>query len=110
MGIAGLPEDGKDRMRAAVYYGKHDIRIEDVPVPVCHDDEVLIKVSISFTGWLLAIANLTAGRLQWVFHRGSDAPNSGLTRMFHKQTAFAAPIYMSGMMEVGCNSIRFAYI
>lgn len=44
MTIAGLPEDGKDRMRAAVYYGKHDIRIEDVSVPVCHDDEVLVKV------------------------------------------------------------------
>lgn len=53
MGIAGLPEDGKDRMRAAVYYDKHDIRIEDVPIPICHDNEVLIKVSGCFClSWL----------------------------------------------------------
>lgn len=46
MSIAGLPKDGKDRMRAAVYYDKHDIRIEDVPVPICHDNEVLVKVRL----------------------------------------------------------------
>lgn len=34
-------------MRAAVYYDKDDIRIEDVPRPVCKDDEVLIKAAYS---------------------------------------------------------------
>ncbi len=31
-------------MKAAVFYGKHDIRIEELPVPVPKEDEVLIKV------------------------------------------------------------------
>ena len=31
-------------MRAAVFYGKHDIRIEELPVPVPDADEVLIRV------------------------------------------------------------------
>lgn len=41
--IAGLPESGKETMRAAVYYGKEDIRIEDVPRPVPKDNEVLVR-------------------------------------------------------------------
>lgn len=31
-------------MKAAVYYGKHDVRIEEIPVPVPRAGEVLIKV------------------------------------------------------------------
>ena len=31
-------------MKAAVFYEKHDLRIEDMPVPVPKDDEVLIEV------------------------------------------------------------------
>ncbi len=31
-------------MKAAVFYGKHDIRIEELPVPAPKEDEVLIKV------------------------------------------------------------------
>jgi len=31
-------------MRAAVFHGPNDIRIEEVPTPECGDDEVLIKV------------------------------------------------------------------
>lgn len=38
------------KMRAAVYYGKEDIRIEEADVPTCEDDQVLIKVSSAFDG------------------------------------------------------------
>ncbi len=31
-------------MRAAVFYGKNDLRIEDIPIPEISEDEVLIKV------------------------------------------------------------------
>ena len=31
-------------MKAAVFYGKHDLRIEDIAVPKPKDDEVLVKV------------------------------------------------------------------
>lgn len=31
-------------MKAAVFYGKHDLRIEDIDMPQVHEDEVLIKV------------------------------------------------------------------
>lgn len=32
-------------MKAAVFYGKHDLRVEDRPVPAIGDDEVLIHVA-----------------------------------------------------------------
>lgn len=32
-------------MRAAVYYGEHDIRVEDVPDPICGDSDIIIAVS-----------------------------------------------------------------
>ena len=32
-------------MKAAVFYGKHDIRVEKIPVPVPKENEVLIKVA-----------------------------------------------------------------
>lgn len=57
--IAGLPTSGAT-MRAAVYYDKQDIRIEDVPKPVPKDDEVLIKVRRYL---LLIQASLTKNRL-----------------------------------------------
>lgn len=31
-------------MKAAVFYGKHDLRIEDIAMPELKDDEVLVKV------------------------------------------------------------------
>lgn len=31
-------------MKAAVFYGKHDLRIEDIPMPAVGDGEVLVKV------------------------------------------------------------------
>lgn len=31
-------------MKAAVFYGKHDLRIEDIPMPTVGDGEVLVKV------------------------------------------------------------------
>jgi threonine dehydrogenase-like Zn-dependent dehydrogenase len=31
-------------MKSAVFYGPHDIRVEDVPVPETGSDEVLIRV------------------------------------------------------------------
>ena len=34
----------KKLMKAAVFYGKHDIRVETIPVPDIKDDDVLIKV------------------------------------------------------------------
>jgi len=33
-----------DTMKAVVYYGPGDIRVEDVPVPQCADDELRVKV------------------------------------------------------------------
>ena len=45
--IAGLPESGKETMRAAVYYGKEDIRIQDVPRPVPKDNEVLVRCAFN---------------------------------------------------------------
>ena len=33
-------------MKAAVYYGKHNLVVEDVPVRELKDNEVLIQVSI----------------------------------------------------------------
>lgn len=47
MAIAGLPEGNGEKMRAAVYYGKKDIRIETVSKPTCKDDEVLVKVAFN---------------------------------------------------------------
>ena len=41
--IAGLPESG-ETMRAAVFYDKGDIRIQDVPRPRPKNDEILVKV------------------------------------------------------------------
>ena len=35
----------KKIMKAAVFYGKHDIRVENIPVPQIKDDEVLVKVA-----------------------------------------------------------------
>ena len=35
-------------MRAALLYGKEDIRVQDVPVPKITDDEVLLKVKCAF--------------------------------------------------------------
>ncbi len=32
-------------MRAAVYYGEHDIRVEDIPDPVCGDSDIVIKMA-----------------------------------------------------------------
>jgi hypothetical protein len=61
MTIAGLSDsDGGDRMRAAVYYDKQDIKIEDVPVPHCHDNEVLVKVTFIFLFVLSSRANALA--------------------------------------------------
>ncbi len=34
------------KMKAAKYYGRTDIRIEEVPVPVIHDGEVKVKVGV----------------------------------------------------------------
>ena len=31
-------------MKAAVFYGKQDIRIEEIPIPVPGEEEVLIRV------------------------------------------------------------------
>jgi len=39
---------GEEGMKAAVYYGKEDVRIMNVPIPPYSDDEVLIKVA--YTG------------------------------------------------------------
>lgn len=47
MAIAGLPEGNGEKMRAAVYYGKKDIRIETVSKPKCKDDEVMVKVAFN---------------------------------------------------------------
>jgi L-iditol 2-dehydrogenase len=33
-----------DTMKAVVYYGPGDVRVEQVPVPVCQADEVLVKI------------------------------------------------------------------
>lgn len=46
MAPAGLPElkAGQPSMKAAVYYDKHDIRIEEVARPELKDGEVLVKV------------------------------------------------------------------
>lgn len=43
---SGLPrtEAGEKNMKAAVFYGKQDIRIEDIPMPKVGDDDVLIRV------------------------------------------------------------------
>ena len=30
-------------MKAAIYYGVKDIRVEDIPVPECGDNDVLVK-------------------------------------------------------------------
>lgn len=35
----------KKLMKAAVFYGKHDIRVESIPVPEVRKDEVLVKVA-----------------------------------------------------------------
>ena len=35
----------KNLMKAAVFYGKHDIRVENIPVPEIKGDEVLVKVA-----------------------------------------------------------------
>lgn len=35
----------KKMMKAAVFYGKHDIRVENIPVPEIKGDEVLVKVA-----------------------------------------------------------------
>lgn len=35
----------KQNMKAAVFYGKHDVRIETVPVPAVKADEVLVQVA-----------------------------------------------------------------
>ena len=35
----------KKTMKAAVFYGRHDIRVENIPVPQIKDDEVLVKVA-----------------------------------------------------------------
>lgn len=32
-------------MRAAVYHGAHDVRIEDIPDPVCGDSDIVIKMA-----------------------------------------------------------------
>ena len=34
----------RDSMQAAVYYGPHDIRVEQVPIPKIGQDEILLKV------------------------------------------------------------------
>lgn len=35
----------KDLMKAAVFHGKHDVRVENVPIPEVKDNEVLVKVA-----------------------------------------------------------------
>lgn len=35
----------KKLMKAAVFYGKHDIRVENIPIPVPKENEVLVKVA-----------------------------------------------------------------
>lgn len=35
----------KAMMKAAVFHGKHDIRVENIPVPQIKEDEVLVKVA-----------------------------------------------------------------
>lgn len=37
----------KKTMRSALYYGAHDVRVEEVPIPACGDDEVLIRTVCS---------------------------------------------------------------
>jgi hypothetical protein len=37
-------ETCENKMRAAKYYGRNDIRIEDIPVPIPKEDEVLIDI------------------------------------------------------------------
>lgn len=32
-------------MKAAMYYGPHDLRIEDVPIPEPKEGEILVKVA-----------------------------------------------------------------
>jgi L-iditol 2-dehydrogenase len=34
----------KDTMRAVIYYGVEDIRVEDIAIPSCADDEIRLKV------------------------------------------------------------------
>jgi len=45
--IAGIPDSGNEKMRAAVYYDKHDVRIEEICRPELKDDEVLVKVAFN---------------------------------------------------------------
>lgn len=62
--IAGIPDSGNEKMRAAVYYDKHDVRIEGIQLlevswyllrlfqteicrPELKDDEVLVKVAFN---------------------------------------------------------------
>lgn len=34
-------------MKAAYFYGKEDIRVEEVPVPEVNDNEMLLKIKLA---------------------------------------------------------------
>ena len=51
------------RMRAAVLYGREDVRVEDVPVPAIEDGEILLRTRVA----------LTCGTDVKVFRRGYHA-------------------------------------
>jgi len=51
------------RMRAAVLYGREDVRVEEVPVPAIEDGEILLRTRVA----------LTCGTDVKVFRRGYHA-------------------------------------
>jgi L-iditol 2-dehydrogenase len=65
------------KMRAAILYGKEDVRVEDVPVPKIADDEILIRVG----------AALTCGTDLKVFRRGYHAKMMQLPSVFGHEFA-----------------------
>ena len=53
----------KDHMKCAVFYGKNDLRIEDRPIPLIEENDVLIKVA--FCGICGSDIHILKGEVPW---------------------------------------------
>ncbi len=76
-----------EMMRAAIYYGPEDVRIEEIPMFPCDDDSIIIKVK----------ASLTCGTDVKTYKRGHPSMKPGMT--FGHEAA--GIVYKKGKNVVG---------
>jgi L-iditol 2-dehydrogenase len=96
-----VAEKLKGQMTAAVLYGKEDVKIEQVPIPVLDSGEVLVKVNVA----------LTCGTDLKVFQRGYHARMIVPPALFgHELSGVVAEVgpgvrdFRKGMKVVALNS------